>query len=150
MNKWCSQELPERMVCMQNIEIKKNIWNIFEGLSRKDTLTVLADVIEYLGDLDFVSKLVREDFEPSITAESIYCDNGYDEGAAGHIPLADVLTFVEDIMTKSSNYNISFSGFVRPETDEEMKENGHGGVDSWYTFDESVKINDLELQFETE
>jgi hypothetical protein len=135
----------------KNIETEEKIWNILEGLNRKDTLTVLADVIGYLGDLDFVAKFVIEDFEPDLTTEMMYKNYGYAEGndTARHIPLSDILAFVENIFTKSSNYNISFNGFVRPETDEEREENGHRNVDAWYTFDESIKVNDLELQFET-
>ncbi|GBF35426.1 hypothetical protein DCCM_4553 [Desulfocucumis palustris] len=81
----------------------------------------------------------------------MYESNAYDEGdeSSGHVSLGDVLEFAEDILTKSSNYNISFSHFVRPETDEEREENGHTAVDTWYTEDERTKIGDLELQFET-
>ena len=95
------------------------------------------------------------DCEPDLT-KSLLEDNMYCEGneEAGFIPLSHLLDSIAEVINcDNSNYyndDIKFQYFVRRETEEEMEEEGHGDSIDWYTVDENIDIEKLNIQFEFE
>lgn len=115
-------------------------------LDRENSLEILASVLSDYG-LDFLAKLVKAEYEPSITTQWLVEECCYDEGndQAGHISLANVFVFVEEILnTADDGYNFKFDNkTVRLETDEEKEEESHSKNVDWYTADEEIDLKKL-------
>lgn len=123
-------------------------------LGEKQSLQILSSIVrEY--DLQTASNLIKMDCEPDLTKSMIenymYCE-GNEE--AGFIPLLHLLGSVAEVINcDNSNYyndDIKFQYFVRRETEEEMEENGHSNYVEWYTADETIDVDKLNIQFEFE
>lgn len=120
------------------------------SLGRKEMLNVLATLVED-NDLRTASNLIRKDCEPYLDKSQLV-ENQYSEGneEAGYIELATALEFVEEVLNcDDSEYgDVEFQYFVRLETEEEIEENGRDKNVIWFTKDDKVKIEDLQIQFE--
>ncbi len=122
---------------------------IEDKLGKKYCLQLLASLVGNY-DLDTASNLVKNDCEPSINKATL-ADNRYSEGneEAGYIDLSSVLGFVEEILNcDDSERDVEFQYFVRPETEEESKEEGHSRDILWFKEDDVAKIEDLQIQYE--
>jgi hypothetical protein len=119
---------------------------IDDKLGRKSSLDILASILNDYG-LDFLSSLVKADYEPSITNRWLQEDCSYDEGndEAGHIGLSNIFEFVEEILNKADEERLLKLGnrFVRLETPEEMEEEGHSNSVIWYKEDEEIDLKKL-------
>lgn len=121
-------------------------------LGYMESLAILSSIVRDY-DLETASNLIKMDCEPCLT-KSILDNYMYSEGneEAGFMPLSDLLSSVEEIINcDENNYyhdEVKFQYFVREETPEEMEENGHSGYVDWYTVDENVDIEKLNIQFE--
>lgn len=118
------------------------------------SLQILSSIVRDY-DLQTASNLIKMDCEPDLT-KSLLEDNMYCEGneEAGFIPLSHLLDSIAEVINcDNSNYyndDIKFQYFVRRETEEEMEEEGHGDSIDWYTVDENIDIEKLNIQFEFE
>jgi len=135
----------------QDIEdVKEQIYSALDSLNRKTALKILGEILsEY--DLTTASNLVIKDCEPCLN-KLMFEDCHYDEGneETGFIKLTNILNIVEEVVNCDdyTSEKIDFEYFVRPETDEEVEENGHPTGIEWWTKDESVNMNDLYIQFQ--
>jgi len=136
---------------MNNIEdIKEQINSALDLLNRKTALKILGEILsEY--DLTTASNLVKADCEPFLHKQ-MFDDCFYSEGneESGFIKLTNILSMVEEVVNCDdyTGDKIEFEYFIRPETDEEIEENGHPTGVEWWTRDESVNLNDLYIQFQ--
>ena len=122
-------------------------------LNEADRETVLAILSELTDDYDLptASSLIKKDCEPHLN-KALLTEHQYSEGneEAGYLDLSVVLGFVEEILNCDEREygDVEFQYFVRPETEEEIKEQGHDDGVIWFTEDEGVAIKDLLIQFE--
>lgn len=125
------------------------IRTILEAVDRKEALEILSKLISDY-DLPTASNLIKKDCEPWIDKECL-SEHRYSEGNedAGYIDLSLVLEFAEEILNCDDREygDIKFEYFVRPETQEEAKENEHNDSVTWFVKDEKVEINKLQIQF---
>ncbi len=122
---------------------------IEDKLGKKDCLQLLASLVGNY-DLDTASNLIKNDCEPSINKATL-ADNRYSEGNedARYIDLSSVLGFVEEILNcDDRERDIEFQYFVRPETEEESKEEGHSTDIMWFKKNDVAQIEDLQIQYE--
>lgn len=123
-------------------------------LGNMESLQILSSIVRDY-DLQTASNLIKMDCEPDLT-KSLLEDYMYSEGneEAGFISLSYLLDSIAEVINcDDSNYyndEIKFQYFVRPETEDEMEENGHGDSIEWYTADENIDIEKLNIQFEFE
>lgn len=123
-------------------------------LGDMESLKILSSVVKDY-DLQTASNLIKMDCEPDLT-KSLLEGYMYSEGnkEAGFIPLLHLLASIAEIINCDNNnyYNddIKFQYFVRPETEDEMEEEGHSDFVEWYTADENIDIEKLNIQFEFE
>jgi len=129
----------------------KQIVEILNTLDRKESLQLLSDILDKEFDLKTASNIIKEDCEPYLR-KLMFEDNFYDEGNEdnGFIELKTILKAVEEIVNCDDylSGNINFAHFVRPETEEESKENGHGNSVDWWCKDDTLDINKLYIGFE--
>jgi len=127
------------------------IVKILDTLDRKQVLQILGDILDKEYDLNTASNIVKEDCESSLN-KIIFEDMTYDEGneTGGFIKLRDILEAVEEIINCDDylSGSINFTYFVRPETEDESEENGHGSDVEWWCKDDRVSIDDLYVGFE--
>ena len=128
------------------------IVEILEKLDRKQALQILGEILDKEYDLRTASNIVKEDCDSSlnkITFEDMFFEEGNEE--SGFIKLKDILEAIEEIVNCDDylSRNINFTYFVRPETDEEMEENGHSSSVEWWTKDDRVNIDELYIGFES-
>ena len=145
------------MVNIQGInKIMNNKYNqiveILDTLNRKQALQILGDILYKEYDLNTASNIVKEDCDSTlnkITFEDMYFDEGNEEG--GFIKLRDILDMIEEIVNCDDylSGSINFTHFVRRETEEEIKENGHSSNVEWWTKDDRVSIDELYIGFES-
>jgi len=131
-------------------DIKEQINSALDLLNRKTALKMLGEILrEY--DLITASNLVKTDCEPYLH-KLMFEDCFYSEGRedTGFIKLTNILNIVEEVVNLDDymSEKIKFEYFVRPETDEEIEENGHSTGVEWWTKDEDVSLNDLYIQFQ--
>ena len=123
-------------------------------LGRMQSLEMLSSIVRDY-DLSVASNLIKMDCESDLT-KSLLEGYMYSEGnkEAGFIPLLHLLASIAEIINcDNNNYyndNIKFQYFVRPETEDEMEEEGHSDFVEWYTADENIDIEKLNIQFEFE
>lgn len=130
-------------------KVEKIIDELADKLGRKETLRLLSTLVDSY-DLRTASNLLLKDCEPHLD-KALLAENQYSEGNedAGYINLTTALGFLEEVLNCDDEYgNVRFQYFVRPETDEEAKENGHNDNCIWWVEDTRVKLEDLEIQFE--
>lgn len=123
-------------------------------LGDMESLQILSSIVRNY-DLQTASNLIKMDCEPDLT-KSLLEGYMYSEGneEAGFIPLSHLLDSIAEVINCDNNnyYNddIKFQYFVRPETEDEMEEEGHSDFVEWYTADENIDIEKLNIQFEFE
>lgn len=112
-------------------------------------LQVLSEIIKCY-DLDTAANLVKANCEPFLTKDC-YEDRYFDEGneEAGFVSLKELLKDVETVLNCDDySPDIHFTKFIRLETYEEKKEEGHSLDTVWFTVDDSLDINNAIIQFE--
>ena len=128
------------------------IVEILEKLDRKQALQILGELLDKEYDLRTASNIVKEDCDSSlnkITFEDMFFEEGNEE--SGFIKLKDILEAIEEIVNCDDylSKSINFTYFVRPETEDEMEENGHGSGVEWWCKDDRVNIYELYVGFES-
>jgi hypothetical protein len=127
-------------------KITNAVEEVLENLERKETVEVLASILENW-DLNFLANLVKAEYEPKINSQWLQEECTYDEGneEAGHMTLRSIFEFVEDILNKADEERFFKLGkhYVRLETEEEMQEEGHSENVEWYTVDEEINLKNL-------
>lgn len=122
-------------------------------LGDTQSLGMLSSIVRDY-DLITASNLIKMNCDPYLT-KSMLEDKTYSEGneEAGFISLKSLLESVEEIINCDDDYcigGVKFQYFVRPETEDEMEEEGHSDFVEWYTADENIDIEKLNIQFEFE
>lgn len=126
------------------------IRKILEGVDRKAALNILSELVGEDYELPTAGSMIKKDCEPWLTKEELV-QNSYSEGNtdAGLIDLSLALGLAEEILNCYNEYgDIEFKYFVRRETEEEMEEEGHDENIEWYTEDERIAMEDLQIEFE--
>lgn len=131
------------------VNIEKSLEVIENELGRKSVLDMLAYLVKEQ-ELNTASNLIKKDCEPFID-KGCLAEHRYDEGNedAGYIDLSSILNYAEEILNCDDEYgDVKFEYFVRPENQDEAEENKHNDSVTWFVKDESVKIKDLQVQYE--
>ncbi len=121
-------------------------------LGQSQSLKILSSIVKDY-DLETASNLIKMDCEPCLT-KSMVEEHLYSEGNedAGFISLKTILGSVEDIVNCDNdgfcNHDIKFQYFIRPETEEEMEKENHSNSVNWYTVDESIDVEKLNIQYQ--
>jgi len=127
------------------------ITNILSNLDRKKALQILGEILHREYDLITASKMVKEDCDSTLNKlmfEDMFFSEGNEE--SGFIELKTILNAVEEIVNCDDYLSgeIKFTNFVRPETEEEMKDNCRDSGIDWWIKDDSIDIKKLYLGFE--